>query len=365
MNPEAQHLFNSTQATFTTRSAQSSFETAMHSFLDGDGNPRPQRSTGNSPSSLSRFYNKALWNLHIFNQHLQKTALSRILTARNQARGQARTVEAALDLSTLEKTGDFPDLPVSVFNAVLGLHVVVLYVMVGNERQPFSFAIWKGKGFATPVMLALALLKQLKRALPDGISVRALADTGFGSGAFVDGAAKLGFHVVTGMPCDRTTVQGKRLDQLNMRGSKVDLTCCSTPVWVSWYRLKLKDGKYEWRYVVSTKPASGTTISRWGRRRWLIEAFFKVMKSRFGLDQFGQRTMRGAIRFLTLAILAFMLTAISRTALMMGVLPDWRFLALALRRVLVPWLVGLKLELERELLEVASGLRCDFMRATA
>ncbi len=365
MNPEAQHLFNSTQATFTTRSTQSSFETAMHSFLDGDGNPRPQRSTGNSPSSLSRFYNKALWNLHIFNQHLQKTALSRILTARNQARGQARTVEAALDLSTLEKTGDFPDLPVSVFNAVLGLHVVVLYVMVGNERQPFSFAIWKGKGFATPVMLALALLKQLKRALPDGISVRALADTGFGSGAFVDGAAKLGFHVVTGMPCDRTTVQGKRLDQLNMRGSKVDLTCCSTPVWVSWYRLKLKDGKYEWRYVVSTKPASGTTISRWGRRRWLIEAFFKVMKSRFGLDQFGQRTMRGAIRFLTLAILAFMLTAISRTALMMGVLPDWRFLALALRRVLVPWLVGLKLELERELLEVASGLRCDFMRATA
>jgi hypothetical protein len=151
----------------------------------------------------------------------------------------------------------------------------------------------------------------------------------------------------------------------SVRGSRVDLTCCVTPVWVSWYRLKLKDGKFEWRYVVSTKPASGTTISRWGRRRWLIEAFFKVMKSRFGLDQFGQRTMRGAIRFLTLAFLAFMLTAVSRTALMMCVLPDWRFLALALRRVLVPWLVGLKLELERELLEAASGLRCDFMRAAA
>jgi hypothetical protein len=104
---------------------------------------------------------------------------------------------------------------------------------------------------------------------------------------------------------------------------------------VSWYRLKLKDGKFEWRYVVSTKPASGTTISRWGRRRWLreqparcclvskkIEAFFKVMKSRFGLDQFGQRMMQGVIRFLTLAFLAFMLTAVSRTTSMMGVLPD-------------------------------------------
>jgi hypothetical protein len=83
------------------------------------------------------------------------------------------------------------------------------------------------------------------------------------------------------------------------------------------------------------------------------------------LDQFGQRTLQGAIRFLTLGFLAFMLTAVSRTALMMGVLPDWRFLALALRRVLLPWLVALALELERALLEAASGLRCDFMRAAA
>ncbi len=135
-------------------------------------------------------------------------------------------------------------------------------MIVGNERQPFSFAIWKGKGFATQVVLALALLRQLKRALPDEISVRVLAGMGFGSGAFVDGGAKLGFHVVTGMPCDRTTIQGKRLDQLSMHGSRVDLTCYATPVWVGWYRLKLKDGKFEWRYVVSTKPASETTISR-------------------------------------------------------------------------------------------------------
>ena len=126
MNPEAQHLFNDTQATFTTISAQTSFQVAMHSFLDGDGNPRPQRSTGKSPSSLSRFYNKALWNLHAFNQHLQETALSRIMRARNKARGQARTIKAAVDLSTLEKTGDFPDLPISVFNAVLGLHFLLI-----------------------------------------------------------------------------------------------------------------------------------------------------------------------------------------------------------------------------------------------
>ena len=50
---------------------------------------------------------------------------------------------------------------------------------------------------------------------------------------------------------------------------------------------------------------------------------------------------------------------------MMGILPDWRLLVLALRRVLLTWLVGLRLELERELLEAESGVLCDFMRATA
>ena len=37
------------------------------------------------------------------------------------------------------------------------------------------------------------------------------------------------------------------------------------------------------------------------------EAFFKTMKFRFGLDQFGQRTTRGAWRFIVLGLLAFML----------------------------------------------------------
>jgi hypothetical protein len=37
------------------------------------------------------------------------------------------------------------------------------------------------------------------------------------------------------------------------------------------------------------------------------EAFFKTLKFRFGLDQFGQRTVRGAFRFIILGLLAFTL----------------------------------------------------------
>jgi hypothetical protein len=45
-------------------------------------------------------------------------------------------LELILDLTTLKKIGDFPELPVSVLNDVKGLHLIVLYVVVGKERFP-------------------------------------------------------------------------------------------------------------------------------------------------------------------------------------------------------------------------------------
>ena len=60
--------------------------------------------------------------------------------------------------------------------------------------------------------------------------------------------------------------------------------------------------------MVSTVKATGEMIIRWGRERWRIEGFFKTMKRRFGLDQFGQQTALGVYRFITLAFMAFLLT---------------------------------------------------------
>ena len=45
-------------------------------------------------------------------------------------------------------------------------------------------------------------------------------------------------------------------------------------------------------------------ISRWGKRRWRIEGLFKTAKRRSGLARFGQGTLLGARRFLTLSLLA-------------------------------------------------------------
>jgi hypothetical protein len=72
-------------------------------------------------------------------------------------------------------------------------------------------------------------------------------------------------------------------------------------------KLKRARKEFIWRYVISTRAADGETIRRWGRSRWRIEAFFKILKFRFGLDQFGQRTVLGAFRFIILGLLAFAL----------------------------------------------------------
>jgi len=54
-----------------------------------------------------------------------------------------------------------------------------------------------------------------------------------------------------------------------------------------------------------------------------IEAFFKTAKSRFGLDQFGQRTPRGVLRFLVLGLFSYLLAWWTALGLGEGDEPDW------------------------------------------
>jgi Transposase DDE domain len=135
---------------------------------------------------------------------------------------------------------------------------------------------------------------------------------------------------------------------LPTRGAEIRLQNCTIAVWVSWFKLHLHDGSYEWRYVVSTKKAHGLTIIKSGRVRWGIEAFFQCMKSRFGLDQFGRRTLLGVTRFILMCFLAYCSVACSRNEL--AKLPDWQELAIQTRRELMPMLNWLEVQLELALL---------------
>ena len=64
------------------------------------------------------------------------------------------------------------------------------------------------------------------------------------------------------------------------------------------------------------------------------------MKSRFGLDQFGQRTAQGAMRFLLLAMLAFVLAYWTALGSDLQMELDWGRAARAARDDLVPEVVA-------------------------
>lgn len=343
MNPKAQQLFNLFPSLFASPAIWQSFETQLDNFLRANGQPRPQQSQSKSPSAISRMFNQYEFPA------LALTRVTRTFIAQQMwqyfasSKKRRPPLEIMIDMTSLEKTGAFPDLPVSFFNNVLGLHIVVLYVMLGDQRFPWAIRIWRGQGTTTWVEHAVSMLRCLPAWFVERFRIRVLADGGFGSTELIEGCADLEYPLLVGMACDRKTKQGFRLDQLALQGTMVELRDCRVPVYVAWFKLKGKDGRFEWRYVVSTVPATAQTMIRWGKRRWRIEAFFKTMKSRFGLDQFGQRTLRGVLRFLLLALIAFVL--VSWFAFPFSdELPDWIALSQTARLWLVTWVVQFELQ---------------------
>lgn len=137
-----------------------------------------------------------------------------------------------------------------------------------------------------------------------------LADTEFGTVAFLQAVQKRCWRAVVGMRCNRRMPDGRTLKQLyrqGRRGQQVHLVGMTNPVTVSWFWLKRVDGKRELRFVVSTHPYSGVYLVRLGRKRWAIEGFFKTIKHRFGLHRFGQSTKLGVYRWLILSLIAYLL----------------------------------------------------------
>ena len=151
--------------------------------------------------------------------------------------------------------------------------------------------------------------------------------------------ATLKHHALVGVSCNRKLEDGRSLAQLHKRGQQVQLSGLKSSVHLSWYYFKQEDGKWKKRYVVCTKALKGSTITRWGRRRWQIEGFFKVAKYRFGLDRFGQQTLLGVYRWLVLSLTAYLLAHWSHLHSGGGDLPDWSEAAQLALELLLPLMV--------------------------
>jgi len=108
------------------------------------------------------------WSRHYYNwstrsiiRVIRSYILNLILS--QTTKGRKAILQVMLDLTTLEKVGNFPHLNnlVRVYNHKKGLHIVVMYLVIGNWRFPWSFRIDRGKGTASPAQLAQKLLSNL------------------------------------------------------------------------------------------------------------------------------------------------------------------------------------------------------------
>lgn len=191
--------------------------------------------------------------------------------------GRRPTLQVILDLTTLEKTGKFKEFKelIRVYNGKRGLHVVILYIVVGQWRVPWGFRVYRGKDTPSPAELGLRLVKSLPKILVRQFEVLILADTAFGSNQFVAKVRQLNYHALVGIRCNRKLEDGRSVAQLHKRGQQLRLSGLKFPVHLSWYYFRREDGNWAKRYVLCTKALKASTITWWGRRRWQSCWFFQ------------------------------------------------------------------------------------------
>jgi hypothetical protein len=308
-NQHTNSLLKTLEALLWNRREVGVFRALVALFLDCNVRITLQNIRGMSASTASRFLSCEHVPDKVFWAELNRWQLARFYQL--PRRGRRGDVVLKLDLTCVEKTGK--SIPFArVFNRRYGIQLVVLHACLGGLSFPLAYRIYHGKGKETPVVLALDLLAQF----PPGrwpARVVVMADAGSGSSGFIQGCTELGFErLLVGMRCDRKLHDGRRLEQLRVRGERVVLhDPPELPLYLSWCDVKREKGKKRF-YVAATFKAGGSYLERRYRRRWLIESFFQSIKHDFGLKEARLRTQTGIRMWLFLACLAFSFASLAR-----------------------------------------------------
>ncbi|YAG04369.1 Transposase IS4-like domain-containing protein [Nostoc sp. DSM 114167] len=326
MLAHAQELVYNLKKLMPTQYQKDNLEAMLGLFLEAQGHPLPEHSQAKSPSAISRFLNINPWSTREMIRIVRHQVLQTVVKSLSSSgRGRRPFLQVIIDLTTLEKRGKFKDFSelIKVYNGKRGLHLVVVYLVIGKWRIPWNFRVWRGKGTPSPAKLGLSLVKRLPQSLTQHFETIILADTAFGSVEFLQGIRQLKYHAVTGVAISRKLTDGRVLRHLHKQGQQVRLVGLKFPVTVSWYYLKRDNGKLEKRFVLSTRPIKASTLRWWGKRRWQIEGWFKTAKHRFGLHRFGQGTLKGMYRWLILSLTAYLIAHWSYLHTQPASSPDW------------------------------------------
>lgn len=340
----AQALVYTLMELMPSKYQQKSLRALLGLFLEATGQSLPHHSTTVSPSALSRFLNHYPWSVKAVIRVI-RAEIMRTVKAEKRP-GRRPILQVILDMTTLEKVGKFSGLGklIRVYNGKRGLHLLVLYILVGTRRVPWGFRVYRGQGELSPIQLGQRLIKTLPKSLTRHYEMRILADSAFGSIEMLKWVKKQPCTSgIFGIRSDRRLRDGRHVNQVRARGQQVVLQGLKFPVTLSWYWLKRDDGSREKRFVISTKPLSGVYITLLGRRRWQIEGFFKTVKHRFGLHRFGQSTLVGVYRWLILSFIAYFLAYLAYLVSGITTWPDWGQAARLARETLLPSLVVLGL----------------------
>jgi hypothetical protein len=167
----AQLLVYSLLALMPSHYQKASLEAQLGLFLEAQGHPLPQHTQLKSASSLSRFLNQYVWSTLSVIRTTRQAILQQI---ESHLPHLGSTLYILIDLTTLSKTGKFQALSnavtpsaesdrssdpqdeeefdpwVRVLNGKRGLHVVMLYLVIGEWRVPWGFKIWRGQGTPSP-----------------------------------------------------------------------------------------------------------------------------------------------------------------------------------------------------------------------
>lgn len=190
-------------------------------FLQAEGRPLPEYSQVKSSSALSRFLNENRWSTRQVIRTVRHQVLDQLLSY--TAKGRRPWLQVIIDLTTLEKCGKFKAFEhlIRVLNGKRGLHLVVLYLVVGYFRVPWGFRVWRGKNAPSPAQLALRLIDTLPNNLTKAFRLLILADTAFGSVAFLQGVRKRRYAAIVGVRYNRKLADGRQVCDLGKRGQQV------------------------------------------------------------------------------------------------------------------------------------------------
>ncbi len=155
------------------------FEIILAAFLEATGIACASNNKLKSASATSRFLNVYDWPTRKLIIVFRQWILAQILSY--SKKGRKPHLQVILDLTTLEKRGKFEGLNglIRTYHKKHGLHLVILYLVIGRVRIPWNFRVYRGKNERSQADLGRRLLRSLPKILRKSFKIMVLADSAF------------------------------------------------------------------------------------------------------------------------------------------------------------------------------------------